>query len=224
MASVVDICNLALAHLGDEATVTSISPPEGSAQSQHCARFYPIARNTLLEMAYWGFATIRATLAEVDNEWAQWQHAYAMPTGVISVISVLSPAATDDYSEGFASTNSQSCVDAGALGTAVYTPQDYTIELNADGQQVILTNVEDAILRYTMIVEDSNRFSPLFVEALSWKLASMLAGPLIKGDVGAAEAKRCLAIFQGFELAAKASDANQRHTNVRQATPWIAGR
>ena len=36
MASDVQICNIALAHLGDTATVASINPPEGSAQAEHC--------------------------------------------------------------------------------------------------------------------------------------------------------------------------------------------
>ena len=60
MASEVDICNLALSHLGDTATIASLDPPEGSAQAEHCARFYPIARDSLLEMHAWGFATSRA--------------------------------------------------------------------------------------------------------------------------------------------------------------------
>ena len=46
MATEVDICNLALAHLGDDATIASIKPPEGSAQAEKSARFYPIARDT----------------------------------------------------------------------------------------------------------------------------------------------------------------------------------
>ena len=33
MASVVDLCNLSLARLGDEANVVSIEPPDGSAQA-----------------------------------------------------------------------------------------------------------------------------------------------------------------------------------------------
>ncbi|NBQ76422.1 MAG: hypothetical protein EBU14_13895, partial [Acetobacteraceae bacterium] len=65
MASEVDICNLALANLGDTATVASINPPEGSAQSEHCSRFYPIARDTLLEMHNWNFSTRRILLPEV---------------------------------------------------------------------------------------------------------------------------------------------------------------
>ena len=56
MASVVDICNLALAHIGDDATVSSIDPPEGSAQAEHCKRFYAIARDTMLQMHNWNFA------------------------------------------------------------------------------------------------------------------------------------------------------------------------
>ena len=60
MASDVEICNLALSHLGDTATVASIDPPEGSAQAEHCARFYPIARDALLEKHDWSWATRRS--------------------------------------------------------------------------------------------------------------------------------------------------------------------
>ena len=59
MASEVEICNLALARLGDAATVVSIDPPEGSAQAEHCAMFYPMARDTLLAQHPWGFAQRR---------------------------------------------------------------------------------------------------------------------------------------------------------------------
>ena len=63
MASVVAICNTALSHIGDSANVTSIDPPDGSAQAGYCATFYPIALSAILEMASWGFATARSTLA-----------------------------------------------------------------------------------------------------------------------------------------------------------------
>ena len=63
----VTICNLALGHLGDIANVKSINPPDQSVQAQLCKRFYPAARNALLEMSSWGFATVRAKLAQVGN-------------------------------------------------------------------------------------------------------------------------------------------------------------
>ena len=68
MASVVDICNLALAHLGDDATISSIDPPEGSAQAEHCKRFYTSARDTLLQLHPWNFASKRIALAELGDE------------------------------------------------------------------------------------------------------------------------------------------------------------
>ena len=101
MASVVDICNLALAHLGDNATIASIDPPEGSAQAEHCQRFYPIARDTLLEMHSWSFATKRAYGAEVENTWPMWEYAYAMPGDASDIIAILPPEAKDDYSTHF---------------------------------------------------------------------------------------------------------------------------
>lgn len=225
MASAVDICNLALANLGDVATVSSISPPEGSVQAQHCARFYPIARNALLEMAPWDFATTRVVLAEVDNSWTEWQYAYAMPSTVVNVIAVLPPDAQDDYSQVLAAPTRFPARfgNDGLLGT-VYTPQSYTVEVNADGQQIILTNQACAVLRCTVAVTDTSKFSALFVVALAWLLASMLAGPLIKGDAGAAQAKQCLQMFQVFEAQAEASDANQRRITPQQAVPWMVGR
>ena len=65
MSSVVDICNIALSRLGDRATVTSIDPPEGSAQADHCRRFYPIALKTILATYNWSFATTRKELMPI---------------------------------------------------------------------------------------------------------------------------------------------------------------
>ena len=89
MSSVVDLCNLALSRLGDSATVASIDPPEGSSQAEHCSRFYPIARDSLLEMHDWKFATRRAPLSELTVDSFNWAHAYAEPNGALRIISVL---------------------------------------------------------------------------------------------------------------------------------------
>ena len=201
MASVVDICNLALARLGDNATVSSISPPEGSAQADHCARFYPIALDSLLEMHAWKFAIRREVLAElISNSWG-WSFAYAMPSGVVKILAVLSE--TD-------STESET--------------QPYEVEVNGSGVPVILTDQDAASLRYIAHVTDTTRFSALFVDALAWLLASYLAGPLIKGDAGAAMARACLQSFQVALSGAKVSDANQRKIDLDHQPAWIAGR
>lgn len=207
MSSEVDICNLALGHLGDKATVASLDPPEGSAQAEHCARFYPMARDALLELHTWRFATRRATLAELTNAWPQWDYAYAKPNNCLRVISIIPPDATDDQIESGADVE-----------------QAYTCELNDDLAEVILTDQEDAVVRFIVRVTDTTRFSPLFVMTLSWQLASMLAGPVIKGDAGAAESKRCAQMAQWWLAKATQSDASQQNITTESTASWIAGR
>lgn len=217
MASDVDICNLALAHLGDTATVASLDPPEGSAQAEHCARFYPIARDSLLELHTWGFSTRRTTLALLGTGGPEWDYAYAQPAGALNIIAVLPPDATDDYSMQFGSG-----VPASAGGA--YVPQAYSCEVDGAGNDVILTDQANATLRYTGVVTDTSRFSPLFVMALSWHLASMLAGPMLKGDAGAAESQRCSQMMRQYLGKAMESDAAQRRINPQHNVNWISGR
>lgn len=209
MASEVDIANLALGHLGDNATVASLDPPEGSAQAEHCARFYPIARDSLLEHpdTCWKFATKRTTLAELTNTSTTWAYAYAKPADCIRVLAILSPEATSDQSE---------------LGIA--QPQNYTVELNDDGTEVILTDQGDAVVRYISRTTDTTKFSPLFVMALSHHLASMLAGPVLKGDVGAAEGKRQAALMGAYLTRAIVSDARQHAVTIEHRPEWMASR
>ena len=207
MASEVDIANLALSHLGDTATVASLDPPEGSAQAEHCARFYPIARDSLLEMHSWGFATKRVQLAALTSVWPEWDFCYAQPADLLKVVSILPIGATDDYSNG-----------------GGYVPQPFSCEIDASGAKVIYTDQADAVLRYTALVSDTTRFTPLFIMSLSWYLTSMLAGPIIKGDAGAAESKRALSMMRGFLSQAMESDASQRRINPQHNVGWMTGR
>ena len=222
MASEVDICNLALGHIGDSATVSSINPPEGSAQAEHCSRFYPMARDSLLEMHNWGFATKRTNLALLTSNFSEWKYCYAIPTDAVNLLAVLSSDATDDYSVPLQYSSSVMGVPITMGG--VYEPQPYTAEALDDGTEVIYTNQDSAMLRYTSLISDTSKFSPLFVESLSWLLASYLAGPVIKGDAGAAESKRCMQAFLLAYGKATVSDANQRRTQIMQSVGWMAGR
>ena len=226
MASVVDICNLALAHLGDNATVASIDPPEGSAQAEHCQRFYPIARDSLLEMHSWNFSTTRANLALLSITIPEWDYVYAAPNDALNVLAVLPPDAQDDYSTRMAPADvygyTANNVPINYAGS--YTPQNFSMETLADGTQIICTDQKSAVLRYTRLITDTTQFSPLFTMTLSWHLASMLAGPILKGDVGAAEAKRCAQVAMSYLSQARVSDTNQRQIKPNHIVPWTAGR
>lgn len=201
MASEVDICNLALSRLGDNATVASIDPPEGSAQAEHCALFYPLARDSLLEMHPWKFATRRVLLARLAVPTWDWQYAYAWPADALRVLAVLpQTASSDDETQAF------------------------VVEAAPDGSPMILSNQEAASLRYIGRTTDTTRFPPLVSDCLAWLLASYLAGPVIKGDAGAGMAKTCLQSFLFAFSQAKVSDANQQKTRPKHVPQWISAR
>ena len=226
MASEVEICNLALAHLGDEATVASIDPPEGSAQAEHCARFYPIARDGLLQMHPWNFASRRVSLASVTMPYTMWKYAYACPGDMMVAVAVLPPEAENDYTirPYPADKYGWGWINTPFVGAGVYVPQEYQIETDTAGNKVIYTNQENALLRYQALVTDPTKFDPLFVMALSWHLAGMLAGPVIKGGEGEAEGKRCAQMMMAYLQQARASDANQRNVRPEHITTWMSGR
>lgn len=223
MASEVDIANLALARLGDNATIASIDPPEGSAQAEHAARFYPIARNSLLEMHAWSFATKRIQLAQVTNESSTWDYAYAVPSGMINAIAVQAPDAGDDYVVALADQYLPDYVRSTTF-YAQRTPQPFDIEMSSSGQEIILTNQKDAVLRFQYLETDTTKFTPLFTDALSWLLASYMAGPILKGDEGRQVSAQMMKLFAGAFGMAQNSDTNQRVIKPVHIPNWINGR
>lgn len=203
MASEVDIVNLALGHIGEDAAVTSISPSDGSVQAMHAARFYPIARDTLLEEHAWTFATSRVNLELLDMTVDGWSYVYAYPNLVLRALEV--------YPAG--------------VGPDQTNPVEFEVETLEDGTQILLTDAADAILRYVRKVTDPDKFTPLFTEVLGWLLASMLAGPILKGETGTSAAKECLKVYLARLSAATSSDANSgRRTMPEKHAVWIANR
>ena len=180
MATELGIWNLALSHLGRDANVSS--PTESSAEAAYCRQFYATARDQLLAMHAWNFATKRVALALLDNDVDSWAFSYARPADMLEPVALLLPGSTDD-------------TDA----------QDYVQELNGEDARVIRTNVEDAVLKYTKLVTDPTRFTPLFAMALSFLLAYYMAGPLTHDE------KKQASLFKmAMSLLGKASsnDAN----------------
>jgi hypothetical protein len=204
----VAVCNLALSFIGDTAAITSIDPPDGSAQSTLCAQFYLQALQSTLEMHAWEFATRKVALEQVTfadtstSDRIEWDYAYKLPSRFLRAICVLPPGATDDYKQSV----------------------DYSIEVNADGVLCLYTDQEEATLRYTELPSSPRMWSPNFRMVVAWHLASMLAGPIIKGDVGAAESKRCIQMMGAYLSKAASADSMDRRIHPEHNAPWISGR
>jgi hypothetical protein len=195
MASVVDICNLALSHIANAAEVTAIDPPDGSAEADHCNRFYPVARDECLEHAAFTFTTRRESLAELaDNPLEEvWAYAYALPNQCIRPLSVHFAQASNDADT-----------------------QDFEVETLEDGTQVLYTNAPSAVLRFIWRQEDTTRFTPKFVVGLSTRLASYLAGAIPK-DMRLKQGLRAQSIVELNEAAA--SDKGKQSSLYKDFIP-----
>jgi len=193
MSSAVDICNLGLANLGNEAIVSSIDPPDGSAEAEHCARYYPIARRAMQEHG-WNFNTRRETLAAlVETPVGGWAFAYSLPNLAIRVLAVYAYGETDENNA-----------------------QPFVQETNSSGEEVIYTNVEDATVKYAVEVTDASKFSGAFVIACGRMMSSFLAGPLIKGETGMKVALENYKLAMAEVEKAKSIDANANNLGVMQ--------
>ena len=154
MSSAVDICNLALAGLGVEDQIVSLT--QDSTNARMCNLFYEHTRDDELRAHPWNFAIKRAQLAETTSPDFGKAAAYVLPADFLRLL----PA--DPFSNS----------------TAI----DYQIEGLGD-TRVIVTDTESLIeIRYIAKVEDTNLFDPCFREALIGKLRIQLCEKITGGS------------------------------------------
>lgn len=178
MSSETDIFNLALSHLGQAADVSS--PTEQSVDAQHCLRFYSIALNEMLEGFDWSFARKRSTLAELPIDRPDFLYKYQRPSDCLLERRFLWPDYTSD-------------------------PDDVTRwQRDTD---FIYTNEALSVLVYTMLLEDTTKFSTQFTVGLTWKLAGYISGPIIKDPTGQTQI-RLMQVAEREINKAKVVDAN----------------
>lgn len=191
---------MALSHIGSEARVSSISPPDGSVEAGHCASFYDAARTEMIEPGNWAFALKRAELAQVTNLDMGWLYAYALPSNCMRALRVL---------------RQNTAVNVFAPDGYVAAADDSdSAEFTIEGE-ILYCNQPDAVLVYVVDVTDTTKFTPSFTTALGYLLASYLAGPIIKGNdgmrVGDALRQRAMT---AAEVSATASANASSHQDV----------
>lgn len=150
-----------MSHFGQAANISSIDPVDGSAEAEHCARFYPIALAEMLEAHDWTFARKRATLAELVNDREDFAYKYQVPSDCQKPLRVLPDGYTDD--------------------------QNDTADYQREGSY-IYTDEQNATLVYTKTLTDTTKFSGLFVTGFSLKLAAYTVGPITKDPTGRTQA------------------------------------
>jgi hypothetical protein len=192
--SKIGICNLALSHIG-AGTISALT--EVSAEAVQCSLHYDNALDFVLRDYPWNFATRRVTLAlSSDTPPDEWGYAYSLPSDCLWARRVVvSNAATDPL---------------------------FVIEINSTGDgKILLTNEVTAVLQYTARITETTLFDPMFSEAFSWKLASMIAFPLTKS---AELWNACQTMYINMKSAAQRADANEGQAETPPDADWIEAR
>lgn len=197
MASAVDICNTALANIGEKGNLSSITPPHSNANAERCATFYPIARDDALNRRAWSWAIERVELAATTPtvESGEYPYAFTLPSDCIRVLAVMAEETPDEQNDSL-----PHLLEGG----------------------IIRTTVDAVFLRYVKRVTNVNSFSPLFQRAVASLLSSYLAGALTK-DPQVAE--YWSSKYETVDLpAAAAADANSSKPTRTHTPTWMANR
>lgn len=202
MASETDIANLALDHLGEDGTITSFDPPDGSVHAEKCARFYPLARDMCLEAHAFTFARRTLQLTDTIAGGDDYAYTYPLPSDCLKVLRVY----PEDWRRDLTGID------------------EFEVETTDDGQKILMCDLETPQLMYVRKVTDTSKFSPSFVISLSYLLASMLAGPIIKGDAGQTANKYWFTLWRAYIGTAATLDANNQRLNLDQAPSSILAR
>lgn len=152
MASVIEICNIALSNIGNSRNINSLT--EQSKEAGACSLHYESCRDATLSDFEWNFATKRVALADTGSAPADWKYAYTYPTDCMRIIEIMVPGVRNPASA--MRIQYQTGSDADGTGRLIYTDQD------------------EAWLKYVARITDVNMFDSIFREALSWRLAAAI--------------------------------------------------
>ena len=158
MISKINICNMALAHLGQ-------SPISSLNQEDECAKrinlFYEPVRDEVLRAHNWGFATVQTKLESAGRDAQTGEFLYHYPADGLFIRRVFIPAAVEQL--------------------AFRERYD-----TATQSRVLAVPAENAYAEYTRRVGDETQFDSGFIKAFSLALAQDLAVTLT-GDLSLAE-------------------------------------
>lgn len=215
MPSVVQVCNLALGRIGIDLFIEDIE--DRNARAIACKQYFEGVRQSVLSDFPWNFATKAVQLAAVDITVPGWSVAYRYPADCITLRHV-TPASGGRFQPPPLWAQAEAERAVMIQGEARFRVMMDPVTPEA---RVILTDLEEAWGWYTADVPSPSLWPRLFVEALAWKLAAELAGPL-----RVAANLRQMA-EQGYLYAvtqAQAGSLNEEHPDPYPDSPSIAVR
>lgn len=233
MTSAVDVVNIALHTIGEQTTVQSIDPSDGSPAANAAAILYQPKINALFRAAPWGFATKQTFLTQlravmVDGELSDdpppqpWLYEYAYPSDCIRGRFIL-PNFRPTSSSGGVPLTTYSNVNYAQSRYWAGEPIPWKLGLDLSPEEdvdikVIFCNIPQAQLVYTKQVDDPNLWDAQFLNAASTYLGVWLLNSLGRNSQGFRDQ---IALAMDIIRQARADDGNEGNTTVDNTPDWI---
>jgi hypothetical protein len=152
MPSKTNVCNLAIAHLGEGKMIANVDTDQ-SEEAAACRQVYELALRATLREYPWPFAKKIEALGLVETEpTAEWGYSYTLPPDCIRALRILSGDRNDD----------------------AQSKEPYWIMYGASSS-LIYSDLAEADLEYVYFCEDVLRYPPDFIIALSYRIAILIA-------------------------------------------------
>lgn len=152
MATAIDICNLALSHIG-KPSINDFG--EATAEAREANRHYGPSRRSLLQSSDWTFARKRVALAKLAPDFEErWRYTYAQPQAMLQARRIVRPR-FDPRTD----------------------PRPVPFEIRGGK---VYTDIDSAHLEFTQDLETTGMFPSLFSDALAALLAFRFARALTR--------------------------------------------
>lgn len=200
MATDVEICNLALSHLGSGKQIGDLET-ERSAEANACRQFFDTARDKALRDFEWPFATKFVDLSLIEEDpTTEWAYSYQYPSDCLFFRRILSGLRND-------TTDSEVKFKIVSHGTS----------------QAIYTDQSEAEAEYTRSALDNENFPSDFANMCALLLAFYIApriaaaDPFKRGD-------RCYQLYMIERSESETNAANEEARDVEPETDSVRAR
>lgn len=233
--SQISCCNLALLSVGARASVSSITPSDGSTAADACSTLFSFVFEQLARTAKWGclnkqisLTLIQAAQGTPENPdgttlpipQQPWLYAYLYPSDCLLMREVFPPVITSGSAVNQTSlANSVTPCFPGTYQIPYAT--GYSVDATNNPLEVVLTNQESAVANYIVNQQDPASWDSLFTSAFVASLGAYLVPalslnpPLMQAQIAIAE--KMIALARGM-------DGNENPTTQDVVPDWIRTR
>ena len=199
----ISICNTALQRIGVTATIDSLD--QRILEASVCNQVYEMTRKKVLTETPFPFSRKFALLALSGSTPLKWKFRYVYPNDCLQIRSIFP--------------NIGSGYDPITLRrVAKEYKHPYELAVDDGDEMTILTDIEDAIIEYSIDISNPKRFNTAFESMLAWAIAGEIALPLSR-DVKYAQ--NAFSMYEKEKNEAHAAALNEESNEPPQESEFV---